>query len=206
MLSRSIETAQISGLFNDVIVSTDCKQIADIALKNQALVPFLRPEDLSDDYTGTRDVIAHAITALINLQFEFDNVCCLYATAPFTTPDDLARAQQIFQDSDDNTFVFAGTTYSFPVQRALRLDPNGYSYFIDSLSALKRSQDLSETYHDAGQFYWGSVPAWMNSSNILDHAKPLIIPRWRAQDIDTEEDWIQSEIMFEVLKSQQNIN
>lgn len=201
ILSRSVQTAIKSGLFKSVIVSTDSQEIANVALQAGATVPFLRPESLADDFTGTKDVITHAITSLRDLGFLFRDVCCLYATSPFTTIEDLRYAYKLLGSVSNLTFVFAATSYAFPIQRALALDDEGYAYFLDQASALTRSQDLVNTYHDAGQFYWGSSNAWLTSSNILDKSKPIFIPRSRAQDIDTPEDWEFAELLYQVARA-----
>lgn len=206
MLSRSIQTAQDSGLFKEIIVSTDSEKIANIALQYGATVPFMRPKNLADDHTGTREVIIHAIKQLELFSAEFNDVCCLYATAPFTTPHDLRLASKLLHDSIDHSFVFTATSFPYPVQRALQLNAKGYASFIDPSASMKRSQDLLEFYHDAGQFYWGTLSSWKIKKNILDGGRPLLIPRWRVQDIDTEEDWIHAELLFKAIHSVSSIH
>ena len=104
------------------------------------------------------------------------------------------------KDLKNVAFVFAATSFPYPVQRALQLNDEGRVSFIDPGASMSRSQDLKEAYHDAGQFYWGTLGAWKMKKNILDSGRPLLIPRWRAQDIDTEEDWIHAELLFQAIQ------
>ena len=195
MIAWSIEAAQRSDCFDKIIVSTDDQEIALIASENGAEVPFLRPDHLSNDHAGTHDVIQHAIFKMADLGHTFEFVCCLYATAPFALSSDINLALDLLQRSRDSIFVFTATSFPFPIQRGVRIDSDGYSSVLDPVSASLRSQDLEDCYHDAGQFYWASSSTWSNSPNIFDNGRPLILPRWRVQDIDTPEDWKRAEYM-----------
>ena len=199
MIEWSIEAAKTSNVFSRIIVSTDNEQIIAIAQEAGAEVPFIRPEHLSDDYTDTRTVIEHAIKKLTIKAGEKLNVCCLYATAPFVTADKIAEGREYLMNSKPGSVVFAATTFPFPIERAIKLDGNGYSKPFDSRSIQKRSQDLEEFYHDAGQFYWAEASTWMKNINIFENGRPLILPRYRVQDIDTEEDWKRAELMHKIL-------
>ena len=128
------------------------------------------------------------------------HVCCLYATAPFVQVDDLRHAQNLLANVRPNTFIFSATSFPFPIQRALKLDSDGYgSMFYPAYSDI-RSQDLQEAFHDAGQFYWATPSTWLSEHNIFQNSRPLLIPRWRVQDIDTEEDWLRAEILYQILQ------
>lgn len=159
----------------------------------------MRPEALADDHAGTQAVIAHAVEALA-----LDGstpVCCIYATAPFLVPQDLQRGLQTLQTSDAD-FVFAATSYAFPIQRAIRIDDAGRVRMFQPEYYASRSQDLESAWHDAGQFYWGTAEAWQANGPLFSRAAAVILPRHRVQDIDTPEDWQRAEWMFRAWKEQ----
>lgn len=195
----SIEAALAAECFREIIVSTDNQGIADIALEAGALVPSLRPAELSGDWIGTQPVIRHAIdhmSELANTRNDSQcSVCCLYATAPFVQAEDLRLGCQLLAGWD---YVIPVTSYAFPIQRAVRLDRTDKALTMFSpQNYATRSQDLEEAYHDAGQFYWGTVNAWRcDESPYQMRSKAMVLPRWRVQDIDTEEDWQRAEAMF----------
>lgn len=199
MLVWSIQAAQKAGCFQRIIVSTDDPQIAALAQAHGAEIPFARPSYLADDHTGTREVLVHAIECLDAEGCSLHAVCCLYATAPFVLPEDLLKARERMLVSRLDTVVFAATSFPFPIQRAIRLDQEGYASAINPHDAEQRSQDLEEAFHDAGQFYWATPSAWRQPGNLFDGARPLILPRWRVQDIDTEEDWKRAELMHPIV-------
>lgn len=197
MIAWSIEAAQQSGCFDRIVVSTDDIEIAKIAEAYGAEVPFMRPAELSDDYTTTSDVISHAIN-WFNQQGETPElVCCLYATAPFVEPDDLRQGLALLNANDQCYFAFSATCFSFPIQRAIKLDESGLVSMFYPEYLLTRSQDLEEAYHDAGQFYWGRASAWLNKEPIFAaHSKVVLLPSFRVQDIDTPDDWLRAERLF----------
>lgn len=201
MLAWSIEAAQNSKCFDLIVVSTDDAEIAELAKSYGACVPFIRPEELSNDFVGTIPVIKHAIQELMTQGYVVDLACCLYATAPFVQPADLQNglAQLSLGQSD---YVFSVCRYPFPIQRALRVDAqdNRVSMF-DPTAFHVRSQDLEEAWHDAGQFYWGQATAWLQEKVIFNaESSVVVLPRHRVQDIDTPEDWQQAELMFKVMQ------
>lgn len=202
MIAWSINAAIDSQCFDYVIVSTDDDEIADVARSHRAHVPFKRPEHLANDSTGTKEVVIHAIKWLRQQKINCDMVCCLYATAPFVQDNDLHQALELMRDSKPGTLVFSATSFPFPIQRAIHLDADGYSHMFDPKHIDSRSQDLKESFHDAGQFYWASEDCWLSVINMFEGMRPLILPRWRVQDIDTEEDWIRAELMHQLLTSQ----
>ena len=126
-------------------------------------------------------------------------VCCLYATAPFVQTHELLAGCRMLEAAREECYVFSATTFPFPIQRAIRITESGNSEMIQPQHFDTRSQDLEETYHDAGQFYWAKAKTWMRNSNIFNAGRPLLVPRWRVQDIDTEEDWIRAELIHEAL-------
>ena len=196
MIARPIKVARASGCFDRIVVSTDDVEIAEVAQWHGADVPFLRPAALSDDHTPTRPVIAHAIEALAGTGFVACQVCCIYATAPFIRAEDLRAALDVLE-TGGHTYVFAVTSFAFPIQRALRMDRGGAVEMFQPEHFATRSQDLEEAWHDAGQFYWARADQWRSDSPIFGQgAAAVAIPRHRAQDIDTPEDWHLAELLF----------
>ena len=198
MIAWSIEAAKESGCFDQIIVSTDDEEIANVARQWGADVPFMRPAELADDFAGTTPVVGHAVQWNQAHGRELTAVCCLYATAPFVEPADIKEGLKLLDQAATDRFVFTATAYPSPIQRALRLDlASGEAHMWQPEQFSKRSQDLEPAYHDAGQFYWGRPQAWLHSENLFEGSKPLLLPRWRVQDIDTEEDWIMAELLYE---------
>ena len=199
LIQWSIETALNSNCFADVIVSTDNKDIMDIAVKSGAQVPFIRPGYLADDFTDTRSVVAHAITVMREKMMIYRNICCLYPTAPFVVTSDLLKGMSMARKDIEDSFIFPVTSYSFPIERSISIDRNGKTQAFDPKKISKRSQDLKQYYHDCGLFYIAKESSWMKNINILENGKPIIIPRYRSEDIDTEEDFVQAELKFQIL-------
>lgn len=201
MIAWSIQAALESRCFERVIVSTDDAEIADVAQQWEAEVPFIRPAELSDDHTGTIPVIAHAVQWLRNAGQVPSSACCIYATAPFVQPQDLQRGEQVLQQYPNVDYAFSVTSYAFPIQRALRLTPEGRVAMFQPEHFVTRSQDLEEAWHDAGQFYWGRANAWLSGQALFsEQAMPVKLPRYRVQDIDTPEDWKRAEGLFKAMQ------
>jgi pseudaminic acid cytidylyltransferase len=202
MIAWSIEAAKASGSFDNVIVSTDDPEIADVAREWGASVPFMRPAELSDDYAGTLPVIHHAVDWLSANEAPVDYACCLYATAPFVSADDLCRGWGLIQQRGCS-YAFSVTSYAFPIQRAVRITEVGRVAMFNPEHFNTRSQDLEEAWHDAGQFYWGTALAWQEERPIFgEESVPVKLPRHRVQDIDTPEDWTRAEWMFRAMKAE----
>lgn len=200
MIAWSIEAAQASGCFDKIIVSTDDVEIADVAKQWGAEVPFKRPADLSDDFASTTQVVAHAVQWYQERGQELTAVCCLYATAPFVEPADIKQGHELLDQGAADRFVFTAKVYDYPIQRALRLEPDsGIAHMWQPEQFTKRSQDLEDAYHDAAQFYWGRPEAWLESENLFEGSRPLLLPPWRVHDIDTVDDWKQAELMWQAL-------
>jgi N-acylneuraminate cytidylyltransferase len=201
MIAWSIEAALQSGCFDRVIVSTDDAEIAAVAREHGAEVPFMRPAELSDDYTGTIPVVAHAVQWQAGHGQAADAVCCIYATAPFLQPDDLQRGLNILHENAA-AYAFSVTSYAFPIQRAIRVTGAKRVEMFYPEHFNTRSQDLEEAWHDAGQFYWGTAHAWTSGKPIFSlESSPVVLPRHRVQDIDTPEDWDRAELMFAALQA-----
>jgi len=202
MVAWSIAAAKAADCFDRIVVSTDDQDIAEVAKAHGAEVPFLRPAHLADDKASTQAVIAHALAWCDQQALICEAVCCLYATAPFVQPHDLQLAATRLAESRDGTVVFAATSFPFPIQRAIQLDEEGYASMFQPESFPTRSQDLVEAFHDAGQFYWATPATWSRVTNLFEGARPQLLPRWRVQDIDTEEDWKRAELMHQLLTQQ----
>lgn len=200
MLAWSIEAARQSGCFDRIAVSTDDEEIAAVARQCGAETPFMRPVELANDHASTIPVIHHAVDWFIASGQIPEVVCCLYATAPFVTPSDLQRGLQALQTAACD-YAFSVTSYAFPIQRAIRIREDGRVEMLQPEYFHARSQDLIEAFHDAGQFYWGSVDAWLAERPIFSaKAVPVVLPRYRVQDIDTPEDWVRAEWLFKAMQ------
>ncbi|MDM7860152.1 pseudaminic acid cytidylyltransferase [Alteromonas sp. ASW11-36] len=204
MIAYSIEAAEQTQLFDDIVVSTDDEEIAHIAKSYGASVPFMRPATLSDDFTGTRAVTNHAIQAYSESHGRPDFCCCIYATAPFLQARYISQGFNALKDNSEKAFAFSVTTFAFPVQRALKRVDDGVESMYPEY-AQTRSQDLDEGFHDAGQFYWGSTAGYLSSAAMFSTSSiPIVIPRYLVQDIDTPEDWQRAELMYQAyMKSDQ---
>jgi len=201
MIAYSIEAALESKIFDRVIVSTDDKEIADVAKRYGAEIPFMRPAELSDDHTATIPVIAHAIKEL-QKERPIEIACCIYATAPFIQVKYLQEAYNLLIDTH-SAYSFSATSFPFPIQRAIKLDSKHHVEMFQPEHFNTRSQDLEEAYHDAGQFYFGTTQAWLNAEPIFSkHSAATILPRHLVQDIDTLEDFKRAELMFKVLQDE----
>jgi len=203
LIAYSIEVALASNLFEKVVVTTDDEQIAKTAKEYGAEVPFLRPKELSDDFTGTGDVIEHAIKELASRGEQYEYVCTIYATAPLLQEQYLIEGYEELRTSDAiNTF--SATTMPFPIQRTFKLDKDGRCKMFTPQYYMTRSQDLEEAYQDAGQFYWEKRTKKSDEIMFGKDSIPIVLPRHLVQDIDTLEDWKRAEIMYKVLEEEKN--
>ena len=200
MIAYSIEAALESNCFDKVIVSTDDSEIAEIAIKYGAEVPFIRPDNIADDYATTLDVIKHAIEFTEQQGWGVKNVCCIYATAPFLTPEFIKKGLQELTKSTID-YAFSATSFPFPIQRAIRINAQERVEMLQPEHLNTRSQDLEEAYHDAGQFYWGTATAFLNGKPFFSpQSKAILLPRKRVQDIDTPEDRELAEALYKALQ------
>jgi pseudaminic acid cytidylyltransferase len=199
MIAFAIDAAMASGQFEHVVVSTDDAEIAEIARQRGAEVPFLRPKELSDDFTPTVPVIAHAIRACSDLGWNTDLTCCIYPGVPMIEANDLKVARARIEET--------GALYAFPVaqfpaaiQRALRRDvQSGMATPFNPEHVNTRTQDLEPAYFDAGQFYWGRRYAWLEGHSIHGNGATIVLPEWRVVDIDTPDDWARAELLYKAL-------
>lgn len=201
MIAYSILAAKASGLFDHILVSTDDEEIAAVARAWSAETPFMRPKELSDDFTGTGAVVKHALRWMLDQGHDVQVVCCIYATAPFIQVGYLQQGYQKLVESG-KSIAFSVTTFPFPIQRAIRIRPDGCVDAIHPEYVMTRSQDLETAYHDAGQFYWLTAEAVLNDVPAFSPAAvPVILPRYLVQDIDTPEDWEAAEVLFQLLEA-----
>lgn len=200
IIAYSIEAAKASGLFDKIIVSTDDEEIAEVSREYGADVPFMRPKELADDHTGTNAVVKHAIEWALGAGHPVQYACCIYATAPFVQGQLLRKGYELLVETGRD-FSFSMTSYVFPIWRSLRLTAQGGVEPIWPENIPTRSQDLEEAYHDAGQFYWGRIEAFLADAPVFsEDSVPVILPRHLVQDIDTLEDWKRAELMYKVWK------
>jgi len=198
LIAYSIETALASGLFDDVIVSTDDEEIAAIAKEYGASVPFIRPKELSDDFTSSGAVVKHAVEFLRKQKTPLEYVCTLYATAPLLQVKYLQEGFERLRKSDAK-YSFSATSMPFPIQRTFKIREDGRCEMFQPENFLKRSQDLEVAYQDAGQFYFNKLAKESNEIIFGKDSIPIILPRHLVQDIDDEEDWIRAELLYKVL-------
>ena len=200
MIGYSIKAALDSQCFDQVIVSTDDAEVAEVAKSFGAIVPFVRPDELADDYAGTVPVIKHAIEWFNDQGQSPSEVCCLYATAPFVKAIAIRKAYEQMQCTQAD-YCFTVASFAFPIQRAIKVTVENRIEMFYPKHLETRSQDLEESYHDAGQFYWGKAEAFKQQKSLFSKSStPYILPRHLVQDIDTPEDWKRAELMYQALK------
>ncbi|MDN5341368.1 MAG: pseudaminic acid cytidylyltransferase [Oceanotoga sp.] len=200
IIAYSIEAAIKSDIFDEVMVSTDSEEIAEIAKRYGAKVPFLRSEKSADDHAPLIDVAKEVLENYKNKGIDFDKVCMILPTAPFVDEQKLKKANEILEEKNVDT-VFTVTEYSFPIQRSLRIE-NGYLKMKWPENMNKRSQDLEKTYHDAGQFYFFDVKEFYIQNKVyMEKSYPIILDNIEVQDIDTETDWKLAELKYRLINN-----
>jgi pseudaminic acid cytidylyltransferase len=207
MIAWSIEATLQSGVFDEVIVSTDDEEVAAVARQAGAQVPFVRPPEFSGDVIGLNAVLRHALGWLQEENGGLpERLGCIYATAPFLQPEDLRQACSLLDKKLEAEYVLSVCTFPSPVQRAMTTDEGGEIRFMWPELRLTPTQDLKEAFHDAGQFAIGRAACFMEHDSVLKgRCLPLIIPRHRCQDIDTPEDWEHALHLFAAMKAQDSL-
>lgn len=198
IIAYSIEAALKSGLFEEVMVSTDDEEIAAVARQYGAKVPFMRSAETANDYATTFDVIEEVLNTYKAEERFFDVVCCIYATAPFVSD---VKLQTSYQSLVENGYdsVYAVVAYSYPVQRGLKIEQGRMSMLYPEYLNT-RSQDLKPVYHDAGQFYFSKVKPLEEAKSFLgNNAGGIIYSELEVQDLDTETDWKLAEMKYRLL-------
>jgi len=197
IISYSIEAALRSKLFDEIMVSTDDPEIAKIAKKYGASVPFIRSKKNSDDFAILNDVYEEVISSYSKLNMNFDHVCIILPTAPLTTVENLNRSLQMMVENNFDS-VRPVVKFSYPIQRAYKLVNSGKLEFMQPKYYKSRSQDLEPSYHDSGQFYW-----IYKGKNLLDsHKGAIVISELEAQDIDNEMDWKLAELKYKLINEE----
>ena len=199
IIAYSIEKAIESQIFSEVMVSTDDKEIADVAISYGAKVPFFRTSNNSDDHSTTAEVIDEVLLEYQRRGEVFDYACCIYPTAPFITAETLNTGYEKLEKDSDINSVFPIVRFSYPIQRALKQE-NGFLALFQPEHLLTRSQDLEPAFHDAGQFYWLRVQSFMKSKSLMGRGTSGIeLSESMVQDIDNEEDWLVAEMKYKLL-------
>lgn len=199
IIAWSIEAALSSGVFDEVMVSTDDETIAAIAKQYGASVPFMRSAKNADDYATTIDVLKEVLQEYKTVNKEFGFGCCIYATAPFVSSKVLADAYKRFTENNYTSF-FPVVQYSYPIWRSLKVENNKPEmWWPENMN--KRSQDLPPAYHDAGQFYWFKANEIDNLPSLFtDNSGVVVVDEMQVQDIDNLQDWQLAEIKYKYLQ------
>ena len=195
IIAYSIETAIETGLFDEVMVSTDDVEIAEVAQKYGAKVPFMRSAEAASDFASTADVLKEVIANYKELGKEFDNFCCFYATAPLVQSKDVTSAFERLQQSNFSC-VYPVVQFSYPIWRCLDIAEDGTMKRHWPEYENSRSQDLTKEYHDTGTFYWYKTKEWLAGSVKIGG---IIVDETSIQDIDTETDWNLAEMKYKLL-------
>jgi len=203
MIAYAIDAAISSNLFDHVIVSTDDLEIADIARKFGANVPFIRPAELANDHAATVPVVAHAIRFAKDLGWNINLACCIYPCVPFIKNEDIVEARKLLLESSAQ-YSFPVTEFPAAIQRSLKLDAERLVKSFYPEFEKMRSQDLEPAYYDAGQFYWGMVESWISENPLHANGVGYVIPSWRVVDIDTKDDWSRAELIALSISSDKN--
>jgi pseudaminic acid cytidylyltransferase len=196
IIAYSIRAAIESDLFDKVVVSTDSEAIKAISLNHGAEVPFLRSEKNSDDFATTIDVIFEVIKQFEEIGVKVDEACCIYATAPFVSSEELTTAYSLLVEEAYDV-VFPVLPYAFPIQRAIKLDSEKKIQMFFPDERQTRSQDLEKSYHDSGQFYWFNVESVIEKETLwTDNTGVILMDEMHAHDIDTMKDWEIAEFKY----------
>lgn len=200
IIAYSIEAALKSEIFDEVMVSTDDKEIAEVALKYGAKVPFLRSEETSNDFATTSDVINEVLDNYKQEGQVFDVICCIYATAPFVTSGKIQRGAKLLEEGKFDS-AFTCTAFSYPVLRGLVVNNKGRVAMKWPEYRNSRSQDLPQFYHDAGQFYFATTEAFHKANGFWgENTAPIVVSELEVQDLDTPTDWALAEMKFNLLE------
>jgi N-acylneuraminate cytidylyltransferase len=200
IIAYSILAAIESGIFDEVMVSTDDQEIADVAIKYGATVPFFRSRQNSDDISNTNDVLNEVLTVYKNSGNNFKYACCLYPTAPFVTAEKLKRALHMLTESAADS-VIPIVEFSFPILRSFKMDEKSKIEFNWPENATVRSQDLAPAYHDCGQYYFFDVEKFLKNKRLVsDNTLGIVTSPIEVQDIDNEDDWQLAEVKFSFLQ------
>lgn len=203
IIAYSIAAALEAGCFDEVMVSTDDEEIAELARHRGAEVPFFRSAETSTDFATTADVLLEVLDQYRFRGREFEYACCIYPTAPFVTAEKLSRGYDVLTASLADSAVPV-VRFGYPIQRALKIE-KGCLRMIWPEHLSTRSQDLMPSYHDCGQFYWIRTRNFLQQKRLFaEHTVPIEVPESEVQDIDTEEDWILAEMKYRLFREKGN--
>mgnify|MGYP001170723208 CR=1 FL=1 len=200
IIAYSIEIAKKANIFDNIIVSTDNKNIADISQKYGASIPYYRPKEISDDYSTLFDVVDHS---LANISYDYKYCCLILPTSPFLTTKYLLKGMEMIKENDA-LFSFSASPLSSPFQRSFMINKNKKSKMFFPNEFKKRSQDFEVAYQDNGQFYWIDIEKYAKCKNknfFENQSIPIVTPKYLSHDIDTLEDWEYAELMFSAIKN-----
>lgn len=199
IIKYAIDAALQSECFDEVMISTDDSEIAEVGRRYGASVPFFRSAATSNDVATTADVIDEVLQEYCQRGYEFESACCIYPTAVFVTGERLRAGLRRLRETDADT-VISVVRFSSPIQRALQIE-NGILRMIWPEYRNARSQDFPSAYHDAGQFYWVKVASFLEQKTLFArHTVALELPESEIQDIDTPEDWHIAELKYRMCK------
>jgi len=202
IITYSIEVAVKSRLFDEVMVSTDDDDIAEIAVKAGAKLPFMRSEKNADDFAGTSEVLMEVISNYKGKNIQFENGCCIYPTAVFVQAKHLIDGYNLLIKSKSDS-VFPLVEYSYPIWRGLKKNENNTVQMLWPEYLNSRSQDLKKVYHDAGQWYWFNMNSFISKKKIFaENSTSIELMETEVQDIDTEQDWLIAEMKYKLLYGQ----
>jgi len=200
IMAYSIEAALESELFDEVMVSTDSEEFAEVALRYGAKVPFFRSEKTSNDFATTAEMLNEVLTQYKGIELQFDSACCIYPTAPFITTDNLKQAYSKMENQGFDS-IFTAVAYSYPIQRGLKFTDNKISMVHPEFKNA-RSQDLETIYHDAGQFYFFKIQKFLQAGEVWgDNTGAIILSELQAQDLDTDMDWQMAELKYKLINN-----
>lgn len=201
IIAYSIEAAINSGLFTEIMVSTDDEEIAEVAKRYGAKVPFIRSCENADDFATTADVLTEVIESYQQREMSFQYTCCIYPTAPFVNDDYLQRGYKLLVQENKKS-VFPVSPFSYPIWRGLQFDVKGRVHPVWPKHQQARSQDLQEVYHDAGQWYWFHTEFFLQARQLYtDNSGSIILNPLEVQDIDNIHDWKIAELKYEYLQN-----
>lgn len=199
IIKYSIDAANRTKIFDEVMVSTDDPEISEIARTSGAQVPFLRTPETANDHATLAEVFREVVLQYKTIGQEFKYFCCVFATAPFVSPKRLTEGYELLLSTGADS-VLPVTRFSYPIQRASKITNDGCLEMFWPENYNLRSQDLEASYHDCGQFCWMKVSSLLEQMKAYaDHTVPLVLPESEVQDIDSEEDWAIAEFKYKFL-------
>ena len=200
IINYSIRIAMESNIFDEIMVSTDDMEIAEIALKCGAKVPFLRSDINSNDFATTYDVIHEVLVKYEKQGNYFNNTCCIYPCAPLISKNNIVSAFDLLLNNNFDTVVPV-VKYTTPIQRALKFEENKIM-MIKEKYRNSRSQDLDSCYFDAGQFYWINNSIFSNVKTLFtNNTGAIILNDLNAQDIDNDIDCKIAELKYKLINN-----